>query len=124
MTLDLDLPCVPDSVGRARDAVARLSGEVDARALEDLRLLVSEVVTNAIRHGGLRDDETIRVRFTTRRGTVRVEVADPGKGFTPRPRDPDITRPGGWGLYLVEQLAASWGVETKGKTLVWFEMAA
>lgn len=124
MTIELDLPCVPDSVGKARDAVERLEATIAPKALADLRLLVSEVVTNAVRHGGLGPDATIRLRLVRKAGRLRVEVADPGRGFTPRPRDPDITRPGGWGLYLVEQLADRWGVETKGRTLVWFELAA
>jgi anti-sigma regulatory factor (Ser/Thr protein kinase) len=122
LNLDLDLPCVPDSVGRARDAVGQLEAELSDRRLGDVRLLVSEVVTNAVRHAGLTSDDVIRLRFLTGDGQLRVEVTDPGSGFEPRKRDPDLNRPGGWGLYLVEQLAERWGVETSGRTLVWFEL--
>jgi hypothetical protein len=54
--------------------------------------------------------------------TVRVEVADRGEGFEPVPRDADRSRPGGWGLYLVDQLADRWGVARDQMNRVWFEM--
>ena len=82
----------------------------------DLRLLVSELVTNAVRHAELDADEAIRL---SRRG-VRRRPARRG----PRPRaaasTPDEPRPdrrsaaGGWGLYLVETLADRWGVDRDG----------
>jgi anti-sigma regulatory factor (Ser/Thr protein kinase) len=123
--IHLELPCEPGSVGRARDAVDQLVDRVDDRRLGDLRLLVSEVVTNAVRHAGQERSDTIFVDIADASGgRVRVEVSDGGKGFTPKQRDPDLERPGGWGLYLVEELADRWGVETGGRTLVWFELAA
>ena len=122
MNFELQLPCDPDSVGRARDAVGQLESELSARRMGDLRLLVSEVVTNSIRHAGMQASDVIRLRFSTSGGSLRVEVADNGKGFEPEPRGPDLSRPGGWGLYLVEQLAERWGVETGARTLVWFEL--
>jgi len=122
MTFELALPCVPDSVGRARDAVGRLARELSDRRLGDLRLLVSEVVTNSVRHAGLTSDDTIRLHFSVHPGSVRVEVHDPGPGFIPGPVQPDLTEPGGWGLFLVEQLAERWGVERGDTTRVWFEL--
>ena len=125
MRVQLDLPCEPGSVGRARDALEQFGDHVDERRLGDLRLLVSEVVTNAVRHAGMTEGETIRLEIAdSAGGRVRVEVSDQGTGFTPTPRDPDLERPGGWGLYLVEELADRWGVETGNRTLVWFELAA
>jgi anti-sigma regulatory factor (Ser/Thr protein kinase) len=121
----LDLPCEPGSVGRARDALDRFGDHVDERRMGDLRLLVSEVVTNAVRHAGMDPDDTILLEIADGAGgSVRVEVSDSGSGFIPKQRDPDLERPGGWGLYLVEELADRWGVETGGRTLVWFELAA
>ena len=55
------------------------------------------------------------------RRTLRVEVHDPGGGFVPSAPAPDPTRPSGWGLYLVAELAARWGVDSDATTLVWFE---
>ena len=123
MTIRLDLPCEPGSVGLARDAVDQLAEHVSEQRLGDLRLLISEVVTNAVRHAGMSEADSIHVEIADSAGRVRVEVSDQGKGFTPKRRDPDIERPGGWGLYLVEELADRWGVETGGRTLVWFELA-
>ena len=122
MNFELELPCVPDSVGRARDAVARLEPEMSARRMGDLRLLVSEVVTNAVRHAGLGPQERIVVRFDKSSARLRVEVTDRGGGFEPGPREPDLMRAGGWGLYLVERLAQRWGVDNAAGTVVWFEL--
>jgi anti-sigma regulatory factor (Ser/Thr protein kinase) len=122
MTVELELPCIPDSVGRARDAAGRFDRHLSDRRLGDLRLLVSELVTNAIRHAGLRAQDVIRVHLSIAGAHLRVEVWDPGAGFEPGTPDPDLTDPGGWGLYLVDQLAARWGVESGEQTLVWFEL--
>jgi len=53
---------------------------------------------------------------------LRIEVADAGEGFVPKPRDLDRSRPGGWGLYLVDQLADRWGVRRDNLSRVWFEV--
>ena len=123
MTIDIDLPCEPDSVGRAREALARLEGSVSGQRLGDLRLLVSELVTNAIRHAGMSADESIQLRVNLAADTLRVEVADRGQGFTPSAPPIDPSRPSGWGLYLVEELAEDWGVDPGPPTRVWFELA-
>jgi anti-sigma regulatory factor (Ser/Thr protein kinase) len=81
------------------------------------------VVTNAIRHGG-GDDALVRLRILEQDEHVRVEVRDPGAGFTPPDMDPDPERAGGWGLWLVEQLADRWGISNQGGTCVWFELPA
>jgi anti-sigma regulatory factor (Ser/Thr protein kinase) len=90
--------------------------------LADLRLLVSELVTNSVRHSGVRKHDTVCMEVQVTPSTVRVEVADGGAGFEPKPRDDDRTRPGGWGLYLVDELADRWGVARNHLTCVWFEM--
>ena len=124
MRVEVDLPCDPGSVGRARDALDQFGDHVDARRMGDLRLLVSEVVTNAVRHAGMAAGDTIRLEIADGAGgRLRVEVSDSGRGFTPKQRDLDLEKPGGWGLYLVQELADRWGVETGGRTLVWFELA-
>lgn len=105
----------------------RVAGEItDAVGDEDLgitvSLLVSEVVTNAIRHAGAA--ERVRVRATGSR--VRVEVFDRRSDpFEPRPNSPDAAFPERrQGLQLVESLTDSWGVEpTSGGKCVWFEIS-
>jgi anti-sigma regulatory factor (Ser/Thr protein kinase) len=54
---------------------------------------------------------------------VRVEVVDPGNGFSHVLREPDPMQTGGRGLYLVEVLADRWGIESEPSTRVWFELA-
>lgn len=106
----------------ARNALLALEGRVDEDLLADVRLLVSELVTNSVRHSGIQNHDRVHMRVQVSETTLRVEVADPGHGFAPQPRDMDRTRPGGWGLYLVDQLADRWGVARDHLNRVWFEM--
>ena len=118
--LALRLPSVPDSVPTARHRVDGLAERLEEPQLEKLRLLVSEVVSNSVRHGdGL---GPIELRITVGRSTVRVEVEDPGPGFQPPAEPEPVERSQGWGLLLVERMADRWGVVASGTTLVWFEL--
>jgi len=122
MRLAVDLDRSPDSAARARHALAPLQGSLSDPQLHDLRLLVSELVTNSVRHAGLGSGDQIRLEIVMGADALRVEVLDPGSGFVPREPSPDMERGGGWGLYLVEELADRWGVETQVGTRVWFEL--
>jgi anti-sigma regulatory factor (Ser/Thr protein kinase) len=53
---------------------------------------------------------------------VRVEVEDRGPGFEPRLADDDAERNSGWGLLLLDRLAARWGVVANSTNTVWFEL--
>jgi anti-sigma regulatory factor (Ser/Thr protein kinase) len=123
VTVDVELENSPEAAAAARTALDRLTGRVPAGRLRDLRLLVSELVTNAVRHAGLDRSDRIRLLVDVREGDVRVEVHDPGRGFTLRAPRPDPARASGWGLYLVDELADRWGVDGAGRgTRVWFEL--
>jgi anti-sigma regulatory factor (Ser/Thr protein kinase) len=123
LTVDVELESSPEAAAVARTALDRLGTHVPPGRLRDLRLLVSELVTNAVRHAGLGRGERIRLVVTARDRHVRVEVHDPGRGFSPRAPRPDPARASGWGLYLVDELADRWGVDGAGAgTLVWFEL--
>lgn len=88
---------------------------------EDVRLLVSELATNSLRHGGLRDDEELILAIETN-DVIRIEVIDHGSGFESS-RPPAPSAAGGYGLKLVERIASRWGViRGKGTTRVWFEL--
>jgi anti-sigma regulatory factor (Ser/Thr protein kinase) len=83
-------------------------------------LLVSELVTNAVRHVN-RSTQPIELAVRIGDGAIRVEVGDGGAGFKPgkpKPRGAD----GGFGLFLVERRASRWGVDTHDGTRVWFEL--
>lgn len=102
----------------ARAAVERwLSGRVSETLFDDVRLLVSELVTNSVRHARLGHDAAIRVSVAIADGVVRVEVEDPGDGAIAA-LPPDREHGGGFGLYLVETLAERWGARHDGTTCV------
>jgi len=120
--LTLDLPAMAESASAARDALAPLGERLDEAQLETVRLLVTELITNSVKHGRTRD-EAVRVTVTLDPARVRVEVKDGGPGFEPPP--PPSSRSdstSGWGLYLVARLADRWGVETGDEGSVWFEL--
>ena len=120
--IDLKLRPTPGAVPDARRALDALDEKVSARTLEDLRLLVSELVTNSVRHAGLKEMQTIELKVKLLPDTVRVEVNDQGTGFEPTPRSASSEDQSGWGLYLVSRLADRWGVSSDGVTRVWFEL--
>jgi anti-sigma regulatory factor (Ser/Thr protein kinase) len=122
-TVDIALAPAPDSVSRARARLDALRGVVREDLLDDVRLLVSEVVTNSVRHARLEPADRVEVRVTAGPSGVRAEIIDPGPGFERPARGPAPGAPSGWGLFLVDRVADHWGVErTDGHTRVWFEI--
>jgi anti-sigma regulatory factor (Ser/Thr protein kinase) len=119
--LDLRFDAAPAAASGARAAMSALEGKLDPHVLEDLRLLVTELVSNSIRHA---ETQSVRLSVALAGDIVRVEVTDAGRGFIPSPRPPGRDRLGGWGLYLVDRLADRWGVARDGLTRVWFEIDA
>jgi anti-sigma regulatory factor (Ser/Thr protein kinase) len=113
-------PRDPRAPSLARRMVDELGGVLAPGAAEHARLLLSEVVGNAVRHG---EGETIRVLLEADDGPLRCAVTDEGHGFVPKARDKPSTDEGGWGLHLVEKLSRRWGVR-EGSTHVWFELPA
>jgi anti-sigma regulatory factor (Ser/Thr protein kinase) len=116
MDLKLNMARGMSAPAEARSAVRTLRATLDADVLADMTLLVSELVTNAVKYG----EGRIRLRAHTR-GTrhVLVEVLDEGAGFVPAAERRTRFSSGGVGLKLVDRIATSWGVEAAG-TQVWF----
>jgi PAS domain S-box-containing protein len=114
----------PGAIGRARQALAEFIGDdLPKQKVYDLQLLVSEVVTNSVRHGGARQGEHVDLRVALSADHVRLEVRDPGPGFHGiTPELPASERGGGYGLYLVDLWAEDWGVTGSEGTCVWFEV--
>jgi anti-sigma regulatory factor (Ser/Thr protein kinase) len=117
-TYSLELPRTLDAPGQARDAIARLDPGLPEHVVPDMTLLVSELVTNSVKYGG---DGPVRLEITHSEDKIRTEIVDQGVGFTPVERDGDLSREGGWGLHLVEELTDRWGTY-EGSTHVWFEI--
>ena len=110
--ITLTLPRDAGAPRRARALLREHAGDLDAARLDTAVLLISELVTNAVLHGG----GEIRLLID---GETRFAVSDEGGG-SPVVRD-DPGADGGWGLRLVGQLAARWGVQEE-RTQVWFEV--
>ena len=109
------------AASEARAALAALDGRIDRGALDDIRLLVSELVTNSVRHSGAAGAR-VALDVASHGDTVRVEVSDGGRGFEPQARTKAHDEAGGWGLHLVDRIARRWGVQTGRRTRVWFEI--
>jgi len=116
-TTTLELPRQTSSAGIARLIMTAHGASLAVEQRKSANLMISELVTNAFRHG------QGRIELTVRSGAdgIHAEVHDDGDGTgiamaqTPRER-------GGWGLYFVDRLATSWGVEPD-QARVWFKVA-
>jgi anti-sigma regulatory factor (Ser/Thr protein kinase) len=113
--LGLELDGGIEAPAKARAVLASVPDLSGAQG--SVALLVSELVTNSVQHAAA---DVIQLDVFASSDTVRVEVRDRGPGHdafaTPAPQH------GGFGLYLVDKLADRWGVETRGATLIWFEV--
>ena len=121
------LPLGVDAPGLARSAVARhLAARVAPSVLEDALLLVSELVTNSVRHSGAPEGDDLVLRVHLWRDACRLEVEDRGRHGTIAPYAPGRFRDRGWGLYLVELLSERWGVvrTADGATRVWLQLSS
>jgi anti-sigma regulatory factor (Ser/Thr protein kinase) len=119
--MSFELAGGPYAVTAARLALADLESQLDASVAFDVRLLVSELVTNSVQHAAVAAEDSILLQVSMTDDLVRVTVRDEGPGFEPPASPPPDDADAGWGLFLVEQLADSWGVGDGGKG-VWFEI--
>jgi anti-sigma regulatory factor (Ser/Thr protein kinase) len=114
------LPKAAVAAALARRALDRLSGQVDEQRLDDARLLVSELVANAVEH--VDQQGMIELRVDNDAERLRVEVLDPGDGFTADGHRPVDQAESGWGLHFVSRIADRWAAETGERGRVWFEL--
>lgn len=122
MRFTISLPHEISSIPVARRELERLAGDVDELTLRNTRLLVSELVTNAVRHVPAGEGDEITLVVERSNSHVRVEVCDQGPGFAPAPRVDGQDQASGWGLHILAKLADRWGVENDGGATVWFEL--
>jgi anti-sigma regulatory factor (Ser/Thr protein kinase) len=119
------IPLDARAPGVARSIVAQCLGlQVAPPMVETAQLVVSELVTNSVRHSGLPDGQDVVVRVSLAGERCRVEVEDPGCDgvIAPQPRDPDEAA--GSGLIVVQALSERWGVvrAAGGPTRVWAQL--
>ncbi|GAA2166384.1 hypothetical protein GCM10009845_25620 [Pedococcus bigeumensis] len=94
--------------------------EVSAAVVDEAEIVVSELVSNSIRHARPLADGNLRVHWKVKAGVVEVEVTDGGSESTPRPAPRTIWAPSGRGLRIVRSLAHEWGVtEDRSGSTVW-----
>jgi signal transduction histidine kinase len=116
--VSLHLPSRPDSPMTARHKLVDLERSLPPETMAKLRLLVTELVANSVRHAG---GTPVEVTVTVSDDHVRAEVSDGGGGFTPPRAGRSRPRTSGWGLFLVRKIATRWGSEPRTGT-VWFEL--
>jgi signal transduction histidine kinase len=112
MNLTLDTNEEAPRISRQR--LSEIRSEIEPR-YEDLALVISELVSNSVRHSG---EGTVSVTVKKQANRVRLEVRDPGPGF-----DPDRPAGDGMGLKIVNRVADAWGIENDGDCTVWVEVA-
>jgi len=122
--LELYLPASGAAIGQARAFVDRfeaLDEHADLRFA--VRLLVSELFTNAVKYGSRRPDARVRLSVAVTDSHVRAEIGDNGRGFPGGTTTmPEAEAESGRGLAFLDALANRWGVVHNGETCVWFEL--
>lgn len=121
------VPCAPASVAVAR---RRLTADLSAagvfgQAVGDAALVISELLSNAIKHAWPLPDAKLQVAWAVDHGSVKVAVSDGGGPTRPQQAFPAASSVGGRGLGIVEQLSDDWGVKTDDDGLtVWAVLPA
>jgi len=114
------LPANTAAARTAREAVVFVAEGIPQQELETARLLVTELVTNSVRHAPNGRRATVDLTVSVERDLLHIEVAD--RSPTPaRPKPP--SHEGGYGLALVDAMASRWGAEQRsGRNVTWFDL--
>ena len=114
-----------DAPGRARtDVLSQLDGEGWNVPRSDVAVIVSELVTNSVVQAKVGHDQALCLQLTPLGDRLRIAVTDPGSELEPRLLPHDPAAPGGFGLRVVDQVSAAWGIvrEVSGATRVWCDV--
>jgi anti-sigma regulatory factor (Ser/Thr protein kinase) len=111
-SLSITLPIKPESAGWAREALAEFRDHLELGAFTDLRLIVSELVADAVR-AEAEGSDSIDVRVEVRDRDIQVVVIDGEAAYRLPPRRPALGEPG-WGFFLTRLLAARWEHQRDG----------
>jgi anti-sigma regulatory factor (Ser/Thr protein kinase) len=122
-TVSFSMPGGTGAASIARRSVTSIEAGLPLGVRHRVALMLSELVANAVQHGGADADEVLHVHVKSLPGRLRVEVVDPGLGDAEPPQR--IQHPdGGYGFLLIEHLSDGWGREATagGGSLAWFEL--
>lgn len=115
------IPASTDAPQEARTAISSVLGRTEQ--IEDVLLATSELVSNAVQHGDLDEGSPIHLEVRLVADRVRVSVSHEGPPFERPPDPPQRSTAGGFGFYIVGQVAADWDIAyTHGTTKTWFEI--
>lgn len=121
--LERSLPCDERAPYLARRSLLLLDPGLSDECYETVALLVTELVTNSVRHSGMPPDETIGLKIEADEQHLRAAVTDGGTCEIRSAAEPAELDTRGRGLFLVDVLADRWGVECSPTNTVWFELA-
>ena len=119
------LPFAASSVGAARRRLMSdlIAADICDSAVCDVALVISELLSNALRHAAPLPGSKIRVAWRIDTGNVQVSVRDGGAQTVPELGEPTQGATGGRGLRIVEKLSRRWGASTGDEgTTVWAEV--
>jgi two-component sensor histidine kinase len=106
-----------------RECAAQTQSVVSRDVAATACLLVSELVSNTVRHGDCQPDDTLELLIDRESESLRVAVCQRSVIGALRVATDQVVREGGWGLMLVDKLAEEWGVDYD-PNCVWFKLAA
>jgi len=124
---EFDLPRSLEAPSLGRKLLKGILEKIPHAALADVLLVLTELVTNSVRHAPYGPERAVEVRVNVDQQVVTLEVCDPSPSVDPEiVPEPRGMQGGGWGLVLVDMLSTRWGVRTNGHTCVWaeFDLAA
>jgi anti-sigma regulatory factor (Ser/Thr protein kinase) len=111
----------PAMVAGLRREMERFAERFSKVELYNLKVMISEMTTNAIRHGARRPGDHFTISWWEEEEFLRVLIENPGPAFSPDPQI-DHDTPGGRGIWLVSELADRWGVTCHNSEVqVWAE---
>ena len=106
----------------ARRELVAGNGALPSSVRDDVLLLVTELVTNAVRHSSAGPDGVVRVELRRGPEIIHMAVSDEGTGFTAE-APLERNEADGWGLALVDRIADRWAITPTGAgTCAWFEL--
>lgn len=125
-TGSVSVACVPSSVSLARRRfLGDVSDTLPQRLRDDAVLVLSELLSNALRHAQPRADGSVRVSWALDGHGVEIAVTDGGASTRPSPMHPSLSALGGRGLAIVSTLTDDWGVsDAEDDVTVWARVAS